>query len=170
MTEIRGYSIGDWVVHRHYGVGQIKAIEEKRFQGEPVECFKAKTRDSTFWFPTRVTNNPRIRPVSSEDFVKKAIKSLRRKPSNIDKDKKFWKNQINQVKMDGDMVEISKLVRDLSAQSLLRNLVQTEEKALTDFKERLLREWAAILKNKVEEIRPQLQAYIQESKAKVPRV
>ncbi len=167
MEEITAYSIGDWVVHTNYGVGQIKAIEVKPYHGESIECFKAKTKDSTFWFPTNKDDNPRIRLVSSKDLIQKAIKSLRRKPSNITKDKKFWKKKIHEVKTDGDMIDVCKLVRDLTAQSSHRNLVQSEQNALSHLKERLLKEWAVIVGSKVEEIRPQLQAYIQESQAKI---
>jgi RNA polymerase-interacting CarD/CdnL/TRCF family regulator len=168
MEEVNTYSIGDWVVHTNYGVGQIKAIELKPFHGKKVECFKAKTKDCTFWFPTEKNGNPRIRPISSQDYIQKVIKSLRRKPANFDKDKKFWKTKIKKVKTDGDMIDVCKLVRDLTAQGTKRNLVQSEEKALAYLKERLLREWAVIVGSKVDEVRPQLQAYIQESKAKIP--
>lgn len=167
MNEMNTYSIGDWVVHTYYGVGQIKAIEIKPYHGEKVACFKAKTKDSTFWFPTDKDGNPRIRPISSEDLIKKAIKSLRRKPTNLDKDKKFWKKRIHQVKSDGDMIDVCKLVRDLNAQSIQRNLVQSEENALEHLKERLLREWSVIVGSKVEDVRPQLQSYIRESKEKI---
>lgn len=168
MSEINTYSIGDWVVHTYYGVGQIKAIEIKPYHGEQVECFKAKTKDSTFWFPTDKDSNPRIRPISSEDLITKAIKSLRRKPANLDKDKVFWKKEIRKVKSDGDMIDVCKLVRDLTAQSTQRNLVQSEENALSHLKERLIREWAVIVGSKVDDVRPQLQSYITESKAKIP--
>lgn len=167
MTEMNTYTIGDWVVHTYYGVGQIKAIEVKPYHGEKVECFKAKTKDSTFWFPTDKDGNPRIRPISSEDLIKKAIRSLRRKPTNLDKDKKFWKKRIRTVKTDGDMIDVCKLVRDLTAQSTQRNLVQSEEKALALLKERLLKEWSVIVGSKVDDVRPQLQTYIGESKAKI---
>ena len=167
MTEMNTYSIGDWVVHTYYGVGQIKAIEVKPYHGEKVKCFKAKTKDSTFWFPTDKDGNPRIRPISSEDLINKAIRSLRRKPSNLDKDKKFWKKKIRKVKADGDMIDVCKLVRDLTAQSTQRNLVQSEEKALTLLKERLLKEWSVIVGSKVDDVRPELQTYISESKAKI---
>ena len=46
------FTTGDWVVHLYYGVGQIKAIEEKPIDGEKQDCYKVKTKNSTFWFPT----------------------------------------------------------------------------------------------------------------------
>ena len=161
------YSTGDWVVHLHYGVGQINRIEVKPILGEDTKCFKVKTRDSTYWFPTTDTDNPRIRPVASQDVIKKVIKNLRRKASDLDTDRKHWKEKIDEVQADGDLISISNLVRDLSAQQVLRDLNDTEKKALEQFTERLLREWALIMKEEVEKIRPKFLAYIEESMAKI---
>lgn len=161
------YSNGDWIVHSHYGVGQIKRIEVKPIHGEDIKCFKVKTKDSTYWFPISDADNPRIRPVASKAIIQKVIKNLRRKPSNLDKDRIYWKKRIEEVQVEGDLLSISKLVRDLSGQQVIRDLNQTEENALEHFKERLLREWASSIQEEVEKIRPLLYAYIQESKAKI---
>lgn len=161
------YTIDDWIVHTHYGVGQIKRIEVKPIHGEDKKCFKVKTKDSTYWFPTTDTDNPRIRPVASQDIIQKVVKNLRRKSSKLDADKKHWKKRIDDVQTNGDLLSISVLVRDLSAQQVLRKLNQTEENALEHFKERLLREWASIKQEEVEKLRSKLHAYIQESQAKI---
>jgi RNA polymerase-interacting CarD/CdnL/TRCF family regulator len=161
------YSINDWIVHTHYGVGQIKRIEVKPIHGEDVKCFEVKTKDSTFWFPTTDTDNPRIRSVASRDIIYKVVKNLRRKASKLDIDKKQLKERIEHVQADGDLLSISIIVRELSAQQVLRHLNQTEEDALAHFKERLVREWASIINEDVEKLRPTLDAYIQESQAKI---
>jgi RNA polymerase-interacting CarD/CdnL/TRCF family regulator len=161
------FSTGDWVVHSYYGVGQIRRIETKPIQGENTRCFKVKTKDSTYWFPATDISNPRIRPVASKDVIHKVIRNLRRKASKLDTDRAYWKQRISEVKSDGDLLSISKLVRDLSAQQVLRDLNQTEENALEKFKERLLREWASSMQEEVETIRSTLYTYIQESQAKI---
>ena len=167
LTENRSYKTGDWVVHNHYGVGQIKAIEIKTLNGEKVPYFKAETTDSTFWFPNTNEDNPRIRPISSDDMVQKFIKTVRRKPGNLDKDKKFWVQEIHTVQAEGGLLTVSKLIRDLSAQATHRKLTQSEGNALDRFKERFLKEWSVVSDKQVDELRPQLQNFIQESKSKV---
>lgn len=161
------YSIDDWVVHKHYGVGQIKRIEIKPIHGEDKKCYKVKTKDSTFWFPTTDNDNPRIRPVASKDIIHKMIKNLRRKSSKLETDRRFWKKRIEEVQSNGDLLETSVLIRDLSAQQILRDLNQTEEDALEHFKERLLREWASIMQEEVGKLRSELESYVQESQAKI---
>jgi RNA polymerase-interacting CarD/CdnL/TRCF family regulator len=161
------YAVNDWVVHTQYGVGQVKGVEVKPFHGEPTKCFKVKTRECTYWFPTTDADNPRIRPIASEEIIKKVVRTLRRKASDLDTDRKHWKRQIESAYAEGDMLSISKLIRDLSSQGVLRKLNQTEENALENFKVRLSREWAAIVQEKPQEIREQVEACLQVSTAKV---
>lgn len=161
------YSTGDWVVHSYYGVGQIRRIEVKPIHGEETKCFKVRTKDSTYWFPTSDQDNPRIRPVATKEIIEKVVKNLKRKSSILDTDRKYWKTRIEDVQTNGDLLEISKLVRDLSAQQVLRDLNQTEEKALEHFKEQILREWASCTREEVNEIRPILNECIQLSKSKI---
>jgi RNA polymerase-interacting CarD/CdnL/TRCF family regulator len=167
METLSHFMVGDWIVHTYYGVGQIKAIESKPIQGKPATCFKVKTKDSTFWFPVKNSDNPRIRPIATKEIVKQAINYLRRKPADLDKDKNYWKEQIREVQTDGDLVRISKLIRNLSGQKTHRNLIQSEVTALENFKEKLLQEWAVIMDTDIDTIRPRLRAYIQESKTKI---
>ena len=161
------YSVDDWVVHTYYGVGQIRRIETRPIQGETQKCFKVNTKNSSYWFPVSEEENPRIRPVASQDIIQQVIKNLRRKPSTLDTDRKVWKNRIDEVRSNGDLLSISNLYRDLSAQQVLRKLNQTEEDALSYLEERMLREWASIVDEDLEKLRIDLQSYIDVSKAKV---
>jgi RNA polymerase-interacting CarD/CdnL/TRCF family regulator len=161
------YSIDDWVVHTYYGVGQIKRIETKPIHGEDTKCYKVKTKDSTFWFPTTDEDNPRIRPVASKDIIHKVIKNLRRKSSKLDVDRKIWKKRIEEVQTNGDLLSMSIIIRDLSAQQVIRDLNQTEENALEHFKDRLVREWASITDEEIGDLRASVHVYIEESQAKI---
>ena len=167
MEQEAHFSIGEWVVHSQYGVGQIKKTEVMPLHGKRTECFKVQVRDGAFWFPTNEAENPRIRPVASQEIISKVIKNLRRKPGNIDHDKKYWTQRIKDVPLDSDLVTISKLIRDLSAQKALKRLNDTQIRALSKFKERLMFEWSAITGVVIEEIRTQFNKLVSESKAKI---
>jgi RNA polymerase-interacting CarD/CdnL/TRCF family regulator len=161
------YSVDDWVVHTQYGVGQIKRIEVKPIHGEKTDCYKVKTNDCTYWFPTNDIDNPRIRSVASKDVIQKIIKNLRRKSSRLDTDRRVWKQRIEEAQADGDLISLSVIIRDLSTQKILRQLNQTEDDALEYFKDRLVREWASITGENISDLRNSLQDYIQESQSKV---
>ena len=167
MDTITTLSTGDWLVHRFYGVGQIIRIEDKPIHEVATKCFQVKTNDSTYWFPTTDTANPRIRPIASEEIIHKAINNLRSQATYLDTDRTYWKQIIEDVQADNDLISISLLIRDLSAQQVIRSLNQIEREALNHFKERLLGEWASIMGEKIEILRPRLRSYIQEGQAKL---
>jgi len=109
------YSLGDMVVHRFYGVGQIEDVECKPLNGVEVECFKVKTENGIYWFPTDSLDNPRVHPVASEELIQKAIEILRSTPRSFENDPLQWKERIDDVQTKGDFLAISGLVRDLAA-------------------------------------------------------
>jgi RNA polymerase-interacting CarD/CdnL/TRCF family regulator len=154
------YSIGDWVVHLTYGVGQIKKIENKPIHGKSVKCFRVKTKDGAFWFPKNPDNNPRIRPISSKDTIKQVREELQIYNGDLDLDRKMWKNRIKEVYSRDNLIEISQLVRDLTILKTQRKLNQTEEKALNNFTDRLILEWSTSLKRDIETIRKKLNNYL----------
>jgi RNA polymerase-interacting CarD/CdnL/TRCF family regulator len=157
------YSLGDMVVHRDYGVGQIEDIECKPLNGASVECFKVLTKNGIYWFPTDSLDNPRIHAVASEELIQRAIKVLQSAPHGLENDPLEWKERIDGVQTSGDFLAISSLVRDLAALKTKKKLNRTQEQALSNLGDRLLREWAASLEVDAKSIRPMLQAYLQGS-------
>ena len=161
MTEtISPYSIGDWVVHHAYGIGQIKNIEMKPIHGKQVPCFRVKTKDSAFWFPKNRSDNPRIRPVATPDVVLLSKKELQKTVRDLDPDRKIWKSRIEEVRASDDLIATSQMVRDLTIMGVQRKLNQTEEKALSHFTDRLLNEWSATMDTDVETTWQELSSYI----------
>ena len=157
------YSLGDMVVHLSYGVGQIEGVDRKSLNGVEVECFKVKTENAVYWFPTECTDNPRVHPVVSRELVQKAIEILRSTPHDQENDPLQWNERIDKVLKDGDLLAISRIVRDLSALKKNKKLSRTLDQALNNLKGRLLRDWAASLEVDVSSIQPRLRSYLQES-------
>jgi RNA polymerase-interacting CarD/CdnL/TRCF family regulator len=151
------------VVHRYYGVGQIEDVECKPLNGVEVECFKVKTENSVYWFPTDSRDNPRVHPVASQELIERAIEILRSAPRSLEHDSLYWKERIDDVQAKGDILEISGLVRDLMALRMKKKLNRTQDQALNNSEERLLKEWAASLEVEPKTIRPILHAYLEES-------
>ena len=157
------YSLGDMIIHRAYGVGQIDDIECRPLDGVEVECFKVKTENAIYWFPTDSVANPRLHPVASQELIQRVIEILQSAPHGLDNDTYQWKERIDDVQNDGDLLAISSLVRDLAAMKTKKKLNRIEDQALNNLEDRLLREWAASLEVDAKSIRPRLRAYLQES-------
>ena len=47
MSDERPYENGDWIVHLHHGVGQVKGIESKLIGGNKNKYVKVDTSSST---------------------------------------------------------------------------------------------------------------------------
>jgi len=159
------YSLGDKIVHRSYGIGKIDAIERKPLNGIEAECFKVKTENGHYWFPTENLDNPRIHPVASQELIERMIEILRSAPIDLEIDHLQWKEQIDSVQRDGDILDISTLIRDLAVLKITGKLNRTQDQALKNLEKRLLREWAASIGVEVNSIRPRFQTYLKESKA-----
>jgi CarD family transcriptional regulator len=155
------YAIGDWVVHHTYGISQIKEIEKKPIEGEQTACFRVKTKaGAEWWFPQNGADNPRIRPVASQDMIQQAQAELQQPAADLDPDKNMWQIRIAEVKASNDLIGISQIVRDLTVLKTKRKLNQTESGALNHFTDRLLREWSAIMNMDVKAVQKTLNRYL----------
>ena len=54
------FAVGDWIVHKWYGIGQIKKIEKKPIEGEKVRVFNVAIEDGAFFVPVNDEDNPRV--------------------------------------------------------------------------------------------------------------
>ena len=158
------YAKGDMIVHHLFGVGKIVAIESKDINGVVGEYFKVKTETSTFWFSTEVRDNPRIHPVASKERIQEMIDILRSPPIPFSDDPLEWKTRFQDVQSSGDILEMSGLVRDLNALKRQNKLTYARGQALDAMEIRLLKEWAASLNIDAKELRPDFNAYLNESK------
>jgi RNA polymerase-interacting CarD/CdnL/TRCF family regulator len=158
--KVHQYQIQDWIVHRFYGVGQITKVEPRPINGEVVECFKVEVRDGAYWVPTQSSDNPRIRPVASSKTLKYALKELQKVEPITDSDRKVWKQRIEEVKANGELLPVIRLIRDLTRLHTLRKRNQTEDEALGFLIDRLLGEWCASTGEEIERTRPKLQQYL----------
>jgi len=143
--EVQIYDIGQWVVHSRYGVGQIKQIESIPLHGDlkaKQKCFQVQTKNGVFWFPVEQNDNPRVRPVATKEKLKNALKSLQEPPEDTDAHHNIIKGRISQAQSDGSLRNTIELVRDLSARHATKKLNILEDRALTLYTDRLVREWS----------------------------
>ena len=151
------FSKGEWIVHHYYGVGQVKGVEKKVLDGNEMRYYKVKTRNSQYWVPVESEDNSRLRPLSSPQDIKKIARILRRKPSEMDPDHMQRKRVIREVLAEGSLLDMARLIRDLSARQVTKKLNPTEEDALKRFRDRLVREWSVCLELEMEEANEEFQ-------------
>jgi RNA polymerase-interacting CarD/CdnL/TRCF family regulator len=151
-------SKGDWIVHAHYGVGQVKRKEKKVLEGDKKTFFRVKTFNGVYWLPVKNTAVPHIRRLASEYQIRKALSLIRKPPVELPKDHKQRGKQIAEALQDGSLYTMVKLIRDLHGRKKIAGLNQTEIALLEKITRRFLKEWSivkgeddAVLVQKLEE-------------------
>jgi RNA polymerase-interacting CarD/CdnL/TRCF family regulator len=138
------YSTGDWIVHAHYGVGQVKGIEKKVLEGEKKLFFKVKTFDGVYWLSVVKTNVEYIRPITSEHQIKRALTIIRRPPKQLSENHSQRNKAISDALNDPSIYAKARMIRDLNGKQQESRLNFTEEDAFLKMKKQLLNEWSVV--------------------------
>lgn len=160
------YSVGDWVVHLIYGVGQVKKLEKRPIGGEQKMCYRVRTDDGVFWLPLDNADNERVRPIATPKRIQRALKALKSAPKKMAGNFQTRRKRIREVSLDGDLSTDLKLVRDLNARQFKKGLNNTEQDAFNTIVKRFCQEWALSRGIEIREARQKLERFMQESRKK----
>jgi RNA polymerase-interacting CarD/CdnL/TRCF family regulator len=167
MSEIRApeaseYILGDWVVHRQHGLGQIKSLEEKHIGTKTNTYCKIRTPNVIIWLPIEKMNEEWLRPLASPGDIEAALEVLQRPPKPMSDNLNNRKNRIRKVDSNDAPVEIARLLRDLWAlKKAKKTLSQAEEEALRHFTGCFLAEWSVCLDGTMEDTKEEFEALLQ---------
>jgi RNA polymerase-interacting CarD/CdnL/TRCF family regulator len=139
-----GLTKGDWLYHPYHGVGQIVKVEKKELAGQESKYYRVETGDSTFWIPVSHAEESRVRPVVSRSRFRKALRLLRKAPQEMAPNYRTRKSRIENVKSEGSLREIVRMVRDLAGKRRESSLNTTEQQAYRHFKQSLIDEWTVV--------------------------
>lgn len=158
--QLESFSQGDWVVHLVYGVGQIKAIEQKSLAGDSQEYFRVKIQDGSYWVPVEEPENGRVRPLATEEEILEALEILKEDPDPMAKNYKKRRKRIMKDALDGDLESDIQLIRDLTARQYDKGLNDGDKTSLDRVKARLVKEMAVSLQIRASEAEEQLDSLL----------
>jgi len=138
------YSKGDWIVHAHYGVGQVRGIEKKVLDGENKLFFRVKTFDGVYWLSVVRTDVEYIRPITSEHQIKRALTIIRKPPEKLPENHTHRNKAISDALSDPSLYAKARMIRDLNGKQQMSKLNFTEEDAFLKMKRQLLNEWSVV--------------------------
>ena len=138
------YSTGDWIVHAHHGVGQVKGIERKMLDGENKVFFRVKTFNGEYWLSVVQTDVEYIRPITSEHQIKRALTMIRKPPEPLPKDHNKRTKVIVEAMKDPSLYVKARMIRDLNGKQQESKLNFTEEDAFLKMRNQLLNEWSVV--------------------------
>ena len=147
---------GNWIVHIYYGVGQVKRLEKKCLDGKKTIYYRVEGKDGTFWLPVNKSDTERVRPIASQKQLDSALQAIKEQPRTFTEDYKQRQILLNESKLEGSLLEIASLVRDLSYWEVEKHLNLSEKETLEHLKNRLSMEWSIVEDIKQQEARTEL--------------
>jgi RNA polymerase-interacting CarD/CdnL/TRCF family regulator len=139
-----GFSTGDWIVHTHYGIGQVITREGKIFEGEEKEYLRIKTGDSEYWLQVDNMDVDYIRPLASLSQIKNALTLIKTQPDVLAGDYKIRRKEIGVALNDVALEAKACLIRDLTERKRVKSLNITEGEVLEQLKTDFLTEWSLV--------------------------
>lgn len=119
------YNLGDWIVHRNYGIGQIKGIETQSIGEQKTTYYKIEAHnDSTIWVPV-ASEEELLRPVASKDEFAEVVQVMKRPSRRMNAHFPARIASIRQVSREGNPVMLARMVRDLWARRSRRGQLST---------------------------------------------
>ena len=150
------YTKGDWIVHAHYGVGQVGEIEKKELDGEKQIFHRVKTFDGEYWLAVSGTNVEYIRPIASEYQIKRALTMVRKAPEELPDSHTQRGKMISDAIKDPSLYTKACMIRDLHKREKEARLNFAEENVLSKMKKQFLDEWSVIKKMDREDLEEKL--------------
>ncbi len=146
MEDSHAYSNDEWIVHSHYGVGQISGIETKSISGEETRYYRVKTSESTFWVPVDQMDSDVLRPLATKEEIQEAVVALQEPAQEMSSNSKVRQSRIQTVRADNTPKAIAELIRDLRARKRDKGVLYSSERsAFQTLSQRLVQEWAIVM-------------------------
>jgi len=124
------FEIGDKVVHPSHGAGVIINIEGKEFLEERGRYYVIDllTCEGVVMVPVASAQRIGLRPVSDADEISRAMSILTSSPDNLPNDHRERRAQIEEKLRTGDIVEVTKVVRNLAWRDRCRKLTMADRR------------------------------------------
>ena len=110
------YSVGDRVVHPHHGPGRVASIERKELLDGAKRYYVIDIPDRALivQVPVQRVDALGLRPAMSPSSLPKVLRTLRSKPRRLPDDFKERQEQVGEKLSTGKVMQVAKVVRDLS--------------------------------------------------------
>ncbi|MBP1701732.1 MAG: CarD family transcriptional regulator [Chloroflexi bacterium] len=139
------YQVGDQVIHRTYGLGEIIQLDEKVLSGHIGQYYVVQIYDLTLWVPINDTGVGCLRNLTPAREFQKLFRILASPGEPLSPDRYERKTQLTERLKDGTLESICRVVRDLTLHKQIRKMNDNDSSNLDHAKALLLNEWSAAL-------------------------
>lgn len=135
------FNIGDRVIHRAYGSGEILQLDEKHVGGKTQTFYIVQTSNLTLWVPVEDEGAPSLRYVTPPKQFKALFKILEGKAQELPDDRMERKLILQERMKDGSLDSICRVVRDLHELNKAKKLNDYDATIMDRARGFLLDEW-----------------------------
>ena len=149
MSKKHSFKIGQSVVYPTHGVGKILSEEVENCSGISIKVYVITfdSNNMTLRIPQSRTNRVGLRPICSNECLKKALNVLSGKKITLNKG--MWSKRVQQYENrinSGDIIAIAEVVKELHSNIEKSARSYSEKIIYNDALERLASEYAAMHK------------------------
>lgn len=155
-----GFHVGDKVIHRSYGVGEIIQFDKKKVAGQDVSYYVVQTKNLTVWVPVNGNGQPSLRPPTPARQFKKAFKVLSSAGEQLSTDRFERKTHLSEQLKKGTIESTCRVIRDLSLYGRTKKLNDNDVSILERAQSILLEEWNLSLSVPLAEAQQELKHYL----------
>lgn len=158
------FQVGDKVVHRSFGRGEVVELDEKELAGKSQLYYVVEFNQLTLWVPVNGAEQGSLRlPVERLEF-KKLFNILRSPGEELAEDRFQRQVQLSERMKEGSTEELCKIVRDITARGVDHKLNENDLSVLRHAQNLLLEEWQFSQGISLEESRVELEKLLKESR------
>jgi CarD family transcriptional regulator len=158
------FQVGDKVVHRSFGQGEVVQMDEKELAGKSQQYYVVEFPQLTLWVPVKGAEQGSLRlPVKRREF-KKLYEILSSPGEELVEDRFQRQVQLLERMREGSTEELCRIIRDISARNVDHKLNENDMSVLRHAQSLLLDEWQYSQGISLEESRLELEKLLQESR------
>jgi len=139
------FSVGDTVMHRIHGLGQVTGLEEHQILGEKKVYYVVEIRDLHIWVPADELVTSRIRPPTSARAFRRLLTELNGPAESLPDGRRERKAELHTRLTVGTATANCHLIRDLTGRQAARSLNEHDRSTLDQARAMLLQEWVFAL-------------------------
>jgi CarD family transcriptional regulator len=158
------FQVGDKVVHRSFGRGEVVQLDEKELAGKSQLYYVVEFNQLTLWVPVKGAEQGSLRLPAERLEFKKLFDILRSPSDELAEDRFQRQIQLSERMKEGSTEELCKVVRDISGRGVDHKLNENDLSVMRHAQDLLLEEWQFSQGVTLEESRVALEKLLRESR------
>jgi CarD family transcriptional regulator len=164
------FSVGDKVVHPHHGPGRVVSVERRELMDGPKRYYVIEIpgQGLTVYIPAGKADGAGVRLAMSQSRLPRLLSMLRARPRLLPEDYKERQEQISAQLKTGRVMQLARVVRDLTWHRKIAHLTKTDTDYLKQGRELLAAEMALVSGDAISDASKLIEATMTAAMASTP--